>query len=420
MTATNPTVPRLETFGCRLNAFESEVIRSYQPQDATGERIIFNTCAVTAEAERQARQAIRRARRDHPRAEIVVTGCAAQIDPLRYQRMPEVDRVVGNTEKLQPETWNAVPSSDLVISDIMRVREPVAHPVSSFEGRARACVQIQQGCDHRCTFCVIPYGRGNNRSLPIGEIVRQTRVLVANGFHELVLTGVDIASFGADLPGRPGLAQLLRRLLAQVPELPRLRLSSLDPVGVDDAFLDLVECQPRLMPHLHLSVQSGDNLILKRMKRRHSREDVIRIAGQLRQRRPDIVLGADLIAGFPTESDAGFRNTLDLVAQAGLTHLHVFPYSQRTGTPAARMPQVAKAIRKFRAARLRDAGRMALDGYLSGRIGARERVLVEDQGAGRTEHYAPIVVDDCTEPGTIVEVTVDGVRDGRLSGKITS
>ncbi len=420
MTVIPHSAARIETFGCRLNAFESEVIRTHQPLQSERQRIIFNTCAVTAEAERQARQAIRRTRRADPDAEIVVTGCAAQINPERYRDMPEVDRVIGNEEKLQPATWTRDGRPDILVNDIMSVTETAPHLIAGPEGRCRAFVQIQQGCDHRCTFCIIPYGRGNNRSVPIGEIVRQIRVLVENGYRELVLTGVDIASYGNDLPGRPGLGQLLRRLFALVPELSRLRLSSLDPVAIDDGILALVANEPRLMPHLHLSVQAGDDMILKRMKRRHSRDDVIRSAQRLRARRPDIVLGADLIAGFPTETEAMFRSTLDLVTEIGLTHLHVFPYSPRAGTPAARMPQVAGAEQKTRAARLRAAGDAALARFLISRVGIREHVLIEHAGSGRTEHFAAMTVEGDVEPGMIVEARVARVVSGHLTGRTTA
>ena len=417
MAAHSRHAARIETFGCRLNAFEAGVIRAHQPASLERDRIVFNTCAVTAEAERQARQAIRRTRREHPDAEIIVTGCAVQIDPARYDSMPEVDRVLGNREKLDGASWNTDAPVRAAVNDIMSMTDTVPHMVTGFDGRARAFVQIQQGCDHRCTFCTIPFGRGNNRSVPMGEIVRQTRILTANGYAEVVLTGVDIASFGSDLPGRPGLGQLVRRLLALVPELPRLRLSSLDPAAIDDNLFVLFAEERRLMPHLHLSVQAGDDLILKRMKRRHSRADVIRLARRLRMIRPDIVLGADMIAGFPTETGPMFQNSVDLVAEAELAHLHVFPYSPRPGTPAARMPQVASADRKRRAARLRAAGQSVLDPVMRGRLGKSERVLVERDGQGRTEQYIPMTIDGAPVAGSIVEAVATGVNDGRLSGR---
>lgn len=407
---------RVETFGCRLNAFESEVIRGHLSDAAERPRIVFNTCAVTAEAERQARQAIRRARRDHPEAEIVVTGCAAQIDPERYGAMPEVDRVIGNEEKLRAETWNTGGTPRVLVDDIMSVTETAPHLIAGFEGRARAFVQVQQGCDHRCTFCIIPFGRGNSRSVPLGEVVRQARTLVENGYRELVLTGVDITSYGGDLPGRPSLGQMARRLLALVPDLPRLRLSSIDPVEIDDDLLALVGNEPRLMPHLHLSVQAGDDLILKRMKRRHLRDDVIRIAERLRALRPDMVLGADIIAGFPTETEERFARSLDLVEEAALIHLHVFPYSARAGTPAARMPQVPAAARKERAARLRATGERMLERHARSLVGARHQVLIEKDSAGLTEHFVSMTITGDPAPGRLVEAVATGASKGRLTG----
>ncbi|NBB82392.1 MAG: tRNA (N(6)-L-threonylcarbamoyladenosine(37)-C(2))-methylthiotransferase MtaB, partial [Alphaproteobacteria bacterium] len=349
--------PEVVTFGCRLNAYESEVIRGHARAAGRRDLVVVNTCAVTAEAERQARQAIRRLRRDRPAAEIVVTGCAAQIAPDRWAGMAEIDRVLGNDEKLRAETWDPAGGADRVaVADIMAVRETAGHLVEGFDGRARAFLQVQNGCDHRCTFCIIPYGRGPSRSVPIGEIVAQARALVDRGYREIVLTGVDITSYGPDLPGRPTLGQMIRRLLSLVPELPRLRLSSLDPVEIDADLWRLIAEEPRLMPHLHLSLQAGDDLVLKRMKRRHLAADAVALCDRARVLRPDIVFGADLIAGFPTETDAMVETTLQTVAACGLTWLHVFPYSERAGTPAARMPPVPKAVRKARAARLRALG----------------------------------------------------------------
>jgi threonylcarbamoyladenosine tRNA methylthiotransferase MtaB len=322
--------PKIVTFGCRLNAYESEVMRQHAQGAGLAEAVIINTCAVTAEAERQARQAIRRARREHPEARIIVTGCAAQIDPAAYAAMTEVDRVIGNAEKLRPESFDPISFDDgtaarVQVNDIMSVRETAAHLIDGLSARSRAFVQVQQGCDHRCTFCIIPFGRGPSRSVPLGEIVRQVRHLAARGLGEVVLTGVDITSYGQDLPGRPTLGQMVRRLLQQVPELPRLRLSSIDAVELDSDIFTLLRDEPRLMPHLHLSLQAGDDMILKRMKRRHLRADAVALCASLRRLRPDIVLGADLIAGFPTESEAMFENTLRLVEDCGLTYLHVFP-----------------------------------------------------------------------------------------------
>ena len=403
------------TFGCRLNAYESEVIRAHAA--GLADTVIVNTCAVTAEAERQARQAIRRARRRAPGARIVVTGCAAQIDPARYAAMPEVDQVLGNAEKLRPESY-ADPGGERVrVNDIMAVRETAAHLVTGFAGRARAFVQVQNGCDHRCTFCVIPYGRGPSRSVPMGEIVASTRRLVAAGTPEVVLTGVDLTAYGADLPGRPTLGQMARRLLAAVPELSRLRLSSIDVAEVDDALLRLIAEEPRLMPHLHLSLQAGDDLVLKRMKRRHDRAQAIAFCHAVRALRPDVVFGADLIAGFPTESDEMFRRTLDLVDEAGLVYLHVFPYSVRPGTPAARMPEVPVAVRKQRAARLRAAGAARLRAFLSDCVGRAVEVLVERAAEGRSEHFAAVRLAKPWPAGSLVRARVTGATDEALYGR---
>ncbi len=417
MSHTGLAAAKVITFGCRLNAYESEVMRDHAQAAGLSKAVIVNTCAVTAEAERQARQAIRRARREHPAARLIVTGCAAQIDPTSYAAMPEVDQVIGNIEKMRPESFT--PTGERVrVADIMAVRETAGHLISGFSGRARAFVEVQQGCDHRCTFCVIPYGRGNNRSVPMGEIVAQVRTLVAGGCAEVVLTGVDIASYGGDLPGRPRLGQMVRRLLRLVPELPRLRLSSLDPAAIDADLLRAVAEEPRLMPHLHLSLQAGDNLILKRMKRRHLRADAIQACETLRTLRPDAVFGADLIAGFPTEDDAMFDNTAALIADCGLTYLHVFPYSQRRGTPAARISnQVPIAMRKARAERLRTLGAAATRRFLESRVGDDARVLVEKPGFGHCEHFAPVDVATGA-PGEIVDVRLTGIADGRLQGRV--
>ena len=410
------TAPTVITFGCRLNTYESEVMRGHAVAAGHTDTVIVNTCAVTAEAGRQARQAIRRARRDRPDARIVVTGCAAQIDPDSFAVMPEVDQVLGNAEKMHRESWMSGNAGRVAVNDIMAVRETAGHLVAGFDGRARAFAQVQNGCDHRCTFCVIPFGRGNSRSVPIGEVVNQVRMLTASGYREVVLTGVDVTSYGPDLPGRPTLGQLVRRLLAQVPELPRLRLSSLDPVEIDDDLWRLIAEEPRLMPHLHLSLQAGDDLVLKRMKRRHLRADAIGVTRRARSLRPDIAFGADLIAGFPTETEAMFANTLDLVDACDLTYLHVFPYSPRPGTPAARMPQVAGPVRRERAARLRARGDAALTAYLARQVGRVADVLMETEGVGRTEQFAPVGVADPASPGAIVRVEITGVENGRLIG----
>ena len=401
------------TFGCRLNAYESEVIRGHAASLA--DTVVVNTCAVTAEAERQARQAIRRTHRERPQARIVVTGCAAQIDPSAWKALPGVARVLGNAEKLRPESW--VPGAPGAVSDIMAVRETAAHLLTEFAGRARAFVQVQQGCDHRCTFCIIPYGRGPSRSVPVGAIVAQARALVQAGYRELVLTGVDIASYGPDLPGRPSLGQLVRRLLALVPDLPRLRLSSLDPAAIDAELWRLVAEEPRLMPHLHLSLQAGSDLVLKRMKRRHLRADALRVAARARALRPGIALGADLIAGFPTETDALFRETLDLVEEAGLQYLHVFPYSERPGTPASRMPAVPRPVRRERAVRLREAGARAASRFYDGQQGRMISLLTESRDAGHSEHFAPVRLTISTEAGRLLGARVVAAESGGLRGR---
>ena len=408
--------PEILTFGCRLNAFESEVMRANARDAGLADAVIVNTCSVTAEAERQARQAIRKARRDHPTARIIVTGCAAQRDADSFAAMAEVDRVIGNAEKLRPESFAPDPPDRILVGDIMQARETAGHLIAGFENRARAFVQVQNGCDHRCTFCVIPFGRGNSRSVPIGAVVDQVRQLVQRGCNEVVLTGVDVTAYGGDLPGRPALGQMVRRLLAAAPELPRLRLSSIDAVEADPDLLDLIAGETRLMPHLHLSLQAGDDMILKRMKRRHSRQDAVDFCRRVRALRPDAVLGADLIAGFPTETEAMFQNTLDLIEDCGLTWLHVFPYSTRPGTPAARMPQLPKALRKERAARLRTAGDAASAAFLQSRIGAAATALIEKGGRGRTEHYAPIRIDTPAEPGALVDVRITAVDGDTLVG----
>lgn len=405
---------RVVTFGCRLNTVEGEVIRAHLAT-AGADTIVVNTCAVTAEAERQARQAVRRLRRENPGARIVVTGCAAQIHPDAWAAMPEVDRVVGNREKLEAATWVA-DGPRVAVGDIMAARETAGHLVTEFAGRARAFVQVQGGCDHRCTFCIIPYGRGPSRSVPMGEIVRQVRALVQAGYREVVLTGVDITSYGPDLPGAPSLGQMVRRLLALVPDLPRLRLSSLDPVEIDEDLWRLIAEESRLMPHLHLSVQAGDDLILKRMKRRHLRADVIRVAERARRLRPDMAFGADLIAGFPTETETMAANTRALVEEAGLTFLHVFPFSVREGTPAARMPQVPASAIRERAAALRALGvRMARDFYAA-RIGSEASLLAErETGEGHTEHFAPArLVAGRIPPGAIGRVRIAAANDDGL------
>ena len=407
------------TFGCRLNAAEAEVIRREAERAGCTETIVVNTCAVTAEAVRQARQTIRALRRDRPGAKIVVTGCAAQTEPQTFVGMTEADAVLGNTEKLSAAGWAGARAAfaldgapKAIVNDIMAVKETAAHLVDAFAGRSRAFVQVQNGCDHRCTFCIIPFGRGNSRSVPMGAVVDDVRRLVANDYREIVLTGVDITSYGADLPGAPRLGMLVKQILKHVPELKRLRLSSIDSVEADRDLLDAVASEPRLMPHLHLSLQSGDDLILKRMKRRHLRADAVAFCVQLRRLRPDIVFGADLIAGFPTETEDMFARTLALVDDCGLTHLHVFPFSPRPGTPAARMPQVAKPAIKERARRLRERGALALSRYLEGEVGAIRRVLVEDGAAGHTEQFTKVVLATPAAPGRLIDLRMAG-HDGK-------
>jgi threonylcarbamoyladenosine tRNA methylthiotransferase MtaB len=383
------------TFGCRLNAFESEVIRRAVVAAGLKDAVIVNTCAVTAEAERQARQAIRRARRVRPEAMIIVTGCAAELDRGRYAALPEVDRVLGNRAKLQPQSYLPEGASPADLA------ETASHLIDGFEGKSRAFLQVQQGCDHRCTFCIIPYARGPSRSVPMGLVADQARRLAVAGYREIVLTGVDLTAYGADLPGTPSLGQMVRRLLAAVPELERLRLSSLDPAEIDTELWRLFAEERRVMPHLHLSLQAGDDLILKRMKRRHSRAEAIAVARRVRALRPEVALGADLIVGFPTESEEMFQRSLDLVTECGLAFVHVFPYSARTGTPAARMPQLAHPLVKERAARLRAAGEAALAAELRSRVGSETDVLIERPGRGRAEFYAAVELAQPAATGSV-------------------
>ena len=411
------------TFGCRLNTYESEVMRREAETAGLGAlkngAVIFNTCAVTGEAVRQAKQSIRKARRDNPNARIIVTGCAAQTDPTAFTAMDEVDLVLGNEEKLKANSYRALPdfgvndTEKARVNDIMSVKETASHMVDAIEGRARAFVQVQNGCDHRCTFCIIPYGRGNSRSVPMGAVVEQVKRLAGNGYAEIVLTGVDMTSYGADLPGTPKLGRLVKTILRQVPDVRRLRLSSIDSIEADDDLLDAIATEPRLMPHLHLSLQAGDDMILKRMKRRHLRDDSIRFCEDVRKLRPDIVFGADIIAGFPTETEEMFENSLKIVEECGLTHLHVFPFSPREGTPAARMPQLSRTVIKERAARLRAAGEAAYRKHLGGLAGTRQRILIERDGLGRTEGFTLAAIA-AGAPGEIVEATVTGHDGQRL------
>ena len=414
------------TFGCRLNTFESEVMRAEAERAGLTETIVINSCAVTNEAVAQARQSIRRLKRERPSARIVVTGCAAQTQAEMFAGMAEVDRVVGNDDKMRGDTWRRTrtafdatgfdleASEKIAVADIMSVREMAPHLLEGFKaGLPRVFVQVQNGCDHRCTFCIIPFGRGNSRSVPMGAVVDQIRTLVERGHPEIVLTGVDLTSYGADLPGAPKLGQLTRQILRHVPELKRLRISSVDSIEVDRDLLDVIAEDERLMPHLHLSLQSGDDLILKRMKRRHSRQQAIDFCAQMRRQRPDIAFGADIIAGFPTETEAMFARSLDLVEECDLAFLHVFPYSPRPGTPAARMPQVATSVVKDRARRLRAAGEAALRRRLEAEIGATRQVLIESASQGRTEHFLPVAIRGAT-PGTMRQLTIAGHDGARL------
>lgn len=410
------------TFGCRLNAFEAEVIRSKAEGAGLSDTIVINSCAVTNEAVAQARQSIRKLKRERPGARIVVTGCAAQTQAAMFADMAEVDRVVGNDDKMRGEAWSATQAAfdigageKIAVSDIMAVREMAPHLVDGYaSGLPRVFVQVQNGCDHRCTFCIIPFGRGNSRSVPMGAVVEQVRTLVERGHAEIVLTGVDLTSYGTDLPGAPKLGMLTRQILRHVPELKRLRISSIDSIEADSDLLDAIADDARLMPHLHLSLQSGDDMILKRMKRRHSRQDAIAFCDQVRRLRPDIAFGADIIAGFPTETEEMFSRSLDLVEECGLTFLHVFPYSPRPGTPAARMPQVAGGAIKERAKRLRAAGEAALRQRLQAEIGATRDVLIESDGQGRTEHYLPVAIAG-ERVGSIVRLGIAGSDGERLT-----
>jgi len=416
-----PAEPSIVTLGCRLNTYESEVMRDHAEAAGLKDAVIINTCAVTGEAVRQAMQTIRRLRRERPDAKIIVTGCAAQIEPERFAELEAVDHVIGNDEKMRSETFFTLAAGRgerVRVNDIMSVTETASHMIDGFGSRARAYVQVQNGCDHRCTFCIIPFGRGPSRSVAAGEIVAEIRRLVENGYSEVVLTGVDITSYGKDLPGEPTLGNLVRRVLKLVPDLKRLRLSSIDQVEVDeDLFIALAE-EERLMPHLHLSMQSGDDMILKRMKRRHLRVDAIRFCEEARRLRPDVVFGADLIAGFPTETEAMFGNTLDLVDACGLTYLHVFPFSPREGTPAAKMPQVERRVVKQRAQRLREEGRVALSEFLDTQVGLEADILFERGQSARTAHFAETSADISGAPGQVLRARLTGHDGRRLTAEV--
>ncbi|HMM09676.1 MAG TPA: tRNA (N(6)-L-threonylcarbamoyladenosine(37)-C(2))-methylthiotransferase MtaB [Paracoccus solventivorans] len=411
--------PILATLGCRLNAYESEAMAEMAAAAGLQGAVIVNTCAVTAEAVRKARQEIRRLARENPGAPIIVTGCAAQTEPETFAAMPEVARVIGNHEKMQPDTWSALAAPDfgterVMVDDIMSVRETAGHLIDGF-GRHRAYVQVQNGCDHRCTFCIIPYGRGNSRSVPAGVVVEQIKRLRDRGFNEVVLTGVDLTSWGADLPATPRLGNLVRRILKMVPDLPRLRISSIDSIEADPELVEAIATEPRLMPHLHLSLQHGDDLILKRMKRRHLRDDAISFCQETRRLRPDIVFGADIIAGFPTETEAHFQNSLKLVEDCGLTFLHVFPYSPRKGTPAARMPAVPGPAIRERASRLRAVGDTALRAHLDAQRGQRHRILTEGPRIGRTEQFTEVALTRDMPEGALLDLVITGHDGTRLT-----
>ncbi len=414
--------PKFTTLGCRLNAYETEAMKELAAEHGVGNAVVVNTCAVTSEAVRKARQEIRKLRREHPDAKLIVTGCAAQTEPDTFASMGEVDLVIGNTEKMQPGTWANIQGPDFVgqtervqVDDIMSVTETAGHLIDGFGTRSRAYVQVQNGCDHRCTFCIIPYGRGNSRSVPAGVVVDQIKRLVDRGYNEVVLTGVDLTSWGADLPATPKLGDLVMRILKLVPDLPRLRISSIDSIEVDENLMLAIATEPRLMPHLHLSLQAGDDMILKRMKRRHLRDDAIRFCEEARKLRPDMTYGADIIAGFPTETDAMFENSLNLVNECRLTWLHVFPYSPRPGTPAAKMPQVPGAAIKERAARLRTAGKGQVTSHLSEQVGKAHQVLLENARMGRTEQFTEVTFGTDQPEGSIVTAHISGHSETQLT-----
>ena len=415
--------PKFTTLGCRLNAYETEAMKELAAEAGLNGAVVINTCAVTSEAVRKARQEIRRLRRENPDARLIVTGCAAQTEPETFAAMPEVDLVIGNTEKMQPETWARL-SPDFIgqtervqVDDIMSVTETAGHLIDGFGTRSRAYVQVQNGCDHRCTFCIIPFGRGNSRSVPAGVVIDQIKRLVDAGYNEVVLTGVDLTSWGADLPAAPKLGDLVMRILRLVPDLPRLRISSIDSIEVDDNLMQAIATEPRLMPHLHLSLQHGDDLILKRMKRRHLRDDAIRFTEEARRLRPDMTFGADIIAGFPTETEAHFQNSLKLVSECSLTWLHVFPYSPRPGTPAARMPQVKGDAIKSRAARLRAAGEARVESHLAEQIGRSHNVLMENPHMGRTEQFTEVTFVTPQPEGRIVTAAITGTSGTQLTAQ---
>lgn len=408
------------TFGCRLNNYESQAIKEKIVGYQDEKLIVFNTCAVTAEAERQAIQAIRKAAKEKPDYKIIVTGCAAQINPEKYASLAEVDKVIGNKEKFEKDSYTMAPESEkILVNDIMSVKETASHLVTSFDGMARAFVQVQNGCNHRCTFCTIPFGRGNSRSVPIGEIVNQTRILVANGYQEIVITGVDITDFGLDLPGKPTLGQMIKRVLSNIPSLNRIRLSSIDVAEIDDDLKELIKHEPRLMPHFHISMQSGDNMILKRMKRRHLDKDIYQFCEFALASRTNCSFGADIIAGFPTETDEMFENTRKLVADIGIQFLHVFPYSARLGTPAARMPQVEKSIRKDRAKILRDVGLKNLELFSYRQLNTKSMAIIESDNIARTENFLQVKLEDNNlSAGSVAEISINQYYNNFLHGNL--
>ena len=416
--------PKFTTLGCRLNAYETEAMKELSRQAGLENAVVVNTCAVTAEAVRKARQEIRKLRRDNPDAPIIVTGCAAQTEPETFAAMSEVTQVIGNTEKMQPETWQRMAkgpdfigtTEKVLVDDIMSVTETASHLIDGFGTRSRAYVQVQNGCDHRCTFCIIPYGRGNSRSVPAGVVVDQIKRLVDRGYNEVVLTGVDLTSWGADLPATPKLGDLVMRILKLVPDLPRLRISSIDSIEVDENLMQAIATEPRLMPHLHLSLQHGDDLILKRMKRRHLRDDAIRFAEDARRLRPEMTFGADIIAGFPTETEAHFENSLKLVTECDLTWLHVFPYSKREGTPAAKIPsQVNGNVIKDRAARLRAKGDAQVAKHLAQQLGRQHNVLMENPNMGRTEQFTEVSFAIPQVEGALIQTRITGIQGTQLT-----
>ncbi|MEO9650156.1 MAG: tRNA (N(6)-L-threonylcarbamoyladenosine(37)-C(2))-methylthiotransferase MtaB [Roseobacter sp.] len=414
------SAPKFSTLGCRLNAYETEAMKELTREAGLENAVIVNTCAVTSEAVRKARSTIRKLRRDNPNARLIVTGCAAQTEPETFAKMSEVDAVIGNTEKMQASTWAGM-AADFIgeteavqVNDIMSITETASHLIDGFGTRSRAYVQVQNGCDHRCTFCIIPYGRGNSRSVPAGVVIEQIKRLVGKGFQEIVLTGVDLTSWGADLPASPQLGDLVMRILKLIPDLQRLRISSIDSIEVDDNLMQAIATEPRLMPHLHLSLQHGDDMILKRMKRRHLRDDAIRFTQEAKKLRPDMTFGADIIAGFPTETDAMFENALNMVSECDLTWLHVFPYSAREGTPAARMPAVDGKLIKERAARLRSAGEKRERLHLQSQIGRSHRVLMESPTMGRTEQFAPVQTQTPQETGAVVDLRISDASERAL------